>query len=567
MADYRDFVRKYPDTPVVAHEIGQWCVYPNFDEMAKYTGYLKPKNFEIFHDFLEKKHMADQARLFLMASGKLQILCYKEDIESALRTPGFGGFQLLDLHDFPGQGTALVGVLDPFWDSKPYVSAEEYSRFCNDTVVLARLPQRTFTTADTLEAGIEVSHFGPADLPGARLAYRLVDHNGEVYGQGFLSPVRIPTGDLTAVGRVSIPLASVVAPRKVKLVVGIEGTSIENDWDLWVYPHILPVETPSDVFIARDLNDAAKAQLRSGGKVLLVVPPHRIAGDVELGFSSVFWNTAWTKDQAPHTLGILCDPDHAVFASFPTEYHTNWQWWQLIHWADAMVLDGLPGDLRPLIQPIDTWFHTRRLGLLFEVRALGGKLMVCSIDLDRDLQDRPVARQLRKSLLDYMAGPAFDPAVEIEPAALEGSVFKEPSRLRRLGAEIAVDSFHPGNEPDRAVDGNPTTIWHTSWEAPADPLPHYFTICLPQPTTIAGLTYLPRSDMSNGRIAKYNVLISDDGETWSAPIASGAWPDSRQQKTIRFDTPVTTRCIRLKALTEVRGQPYTSAAEIDLLLP
>ena len=114
-------ISKY-DVPVVSHEIGQWCVYPNFEEMSKYTGLLKPKNFEIFRDTLERNHMADQADDFLMASGKLQTLCYKADIEAALRTPGFGGFQLLDLHDFPGQGTALVGVLDPFWDSKPYVS-------------------------------------------------------------------------------------------------------------------------------------------------------------------------------------------------------------------------------------------------------------------------------------------------------------------------------------------------------------------------------------------------------------------------------------------------------------
>ena len=124
------------DVPVVSHEIGQWCVYPNFDEMTKYTGALKPRNFEIFRDLLDQGHMLDQADDFLMASGKLQALCYKEEIESALRTPGFGGFQLLDLHDFPGQGTALVGVLDPFWDSKPYISPEEFRRFCGPTVPL-----------------------------------------------------------------------------------------------------------------------------------------------------------------------------------------------------------------------------------------------------------------------------------------------------------------------------------------------------------------------------------------------------------------------------------------------
>ena len=153
--------------PVISHEIGQWCVYPNFDEMPKYKGYLKPKNFEIFRDTLRAHHMGDQAHQFLLASGKLQTLCYKEDIESALRTPGMGGFELLDLHDFPGQGTALVGVLIRFWDDKGYVTAEEYRRFCNSTVPLARLSKRVFTTDETLEADIEVAHFGPAPLEAA----------------------------------------------------------------------------------------------------------------------------------------------------------------------------------------------------------------------------------------------------------------------------------------------------------------------------------------------------------------------------------------------------------------
>ncbi|MBU6411349.1 MAG: glycoside hydrolase, partial [Verrucomicrobia bacterium] len=133
--DYRDYIEKRP-VPVISHEIGQWCAYPDFADIPKYTGYLKPENFEIFRDFLDAHHLGRQARQFLLASGQLQLLCYKEDIESALRTPAMGGFELLGLTDFPGQGTALVGVLDPFWDSKDYVTAKEFRRFCNSTVPL-----------------------------------------------------------------------------------------------------------------------------------------------------------------------------------------------------------------------------------------------------------------------------------------------------------------------------------------------------------------------------------------------------------------------------------------------
>jgi hypothetical protein len=146
---------------------------------------------------------------------------------------------------------------------------------------------------------------------------------------------------------------------------------------------------------------------------------------VALGFSSVFWNTAWTRNQPPHTLGILCDPAHPVFAAFPTEYHSNWQWWDLIHGAAAMVVDRLPRDLFPLVQPIDTWFENRRLSLLFEARVSGGKLMVASMDLTTDLDARPAARQLRHSILRYMGSPAFDPARVVAPEEIV-ALMREP---------------------------------------------------------------------------------------------------------------------------------------------
>ncbi|MBN2500758.1 MAG: hypothetical protein JXB38_08280, partial [Anaerolineales bacterium] len=163
--DYVGDVAEF-ETPIVSHEIGQWCVYPNFDEMEKYSGFMQSKNFEIFQDSLNANHMGDQAHDFLLASGKLQALCYKEEIESALRTPGFGGFQLLDLHDFPGQGTALVGVLDPFWEEKGYITPAEYSRFCNSTVPLARMRKRIWSTAETFQAAVQIAHFGPQALAG-----------------------------------------------------------------------------------------------------------------------------------------------------------------------------------------------------------------------------------------------------------------------------------------------------------------------------------------------------------------------------------------------------------------
>lgn len=431
VSDYGARVRR-TERPIVSHEIGQWCVYPNFAEIAKYTGHLKAKNFEVFQESLAEHGMADQAHDFLIASGKLQVLCYKEEIESAMRTPGFGGIQLLDLHDFPGQGTALVGVLDPFWDDKGYVTGAEYSRFCNAIVPLARLSKRYWTSAETFSAEIDIANFGPAPLSGVTPVWRLEDEQGSAVAQGELARQDVPRGNTGAdggplrLGRVTVNLAGLPAARRYRLVVGLPGVSnlngapVENDWDVWVFPARVETGAPDDVLLTHALDEHALARLAGGGKVLLLLEPGKVCVESIIGFSAMFWNDEWTHGQAPHTLGILVDPRHPLFAAFPTESHSNWQWWDLIHDSAAMHIDGLPVEVRGLVQPIDTWFHNRRLALLFEARVHGGRLAAASMDLENDLDNRPSARQFRRSLLDYLGSAAFNPQTEVSVEALRG---------------------------------------------------------------------------------------------------------------------------------------------------
>ncbi|OUC07878.1 glycoside hydrolase, partial [Litorilinea aerophila] len=267
---------------------------------------------------------------------------------------------------------------------------------CNSTVPLARMDRRIWHTGETFLADVELAHFGPTPLADAVVSWRLMEADGQTVAQGQMGPLAVPTGGLTPCGTVQVELAAAAPARKYRLVAGVDGTAFENDWEIWVFPQHLETPLPADLHVAEELDEAALDHLAGGGTVLLMPqqPAASVRGDVALGFSSVFWNTAWTNGQPPHTLGILCDPAHPVFAHFPTEYHSNWQWWELIHGAGAMVLDGLPPALRPLIQPIDTWFEARRLGLLFEARVHGGRLMVCSMDLRHDLEKRLVARQM-----------------------------------------------------------------------------------------------------------------------------------------------------------------------------
>ncbi len=424
--DYRDILaEKYSDKPTVSHEIGQWCVYPNFNEIEKYTGVLKSKNFEIFQETLQENHMGDLAEDFLLASGKLQALCYKSEIEAALRTPGFAGFQLLDLHDFPGQGTALVGVLDAFWEEKGYISPSEYRRFCNQTVPLARFAKRVFLNNEIIEADLEVAHFGEKPLKNITTFWEIKDKRGSVVFSGKFLQAEIPIGNEIRLGQIKVDAGQLKVPQKLVLTVDVAGYS--NQWDIWVYPARQNQIDQTRIFVTSVLDEKSLAVLEKGGKVLLSLKKGSLksekGGNIKVGFSSIFWNTAWTRKQAPHTLGILCDPDHPALGEFPTEYHSNWQWWDAMSHSQAIILDHLNHDLNPIVRIIDDWFENRRLGLVFEAKVGKGKMIVSGIDFIDDSENRPEARQLLYSLQKYMISNQFNPEVELEIESIQ-SLFK-----------------------------------------------------------------------------------------------------------------------------------------------
>jgi hypothetical protein len=240
-----------------------------------------------------------------------------------------------------------------------------------------------------------------------------VDDSGTAVASGSLPPAKVAIGNGQPLGTITVALAGLCPGRRYRLVVGLPETAFENDWDVWIFADTLDTTAPGEVLITEMLDSLALRRLESGGKVLFMPRPLSVNTTCQLGFSSVFWNTAWTDDQPPHTLGLVCDSDHPVFTEFPTEGYSNWQWWELVYDAAAMLLDHLPPLLRPLVQPIDTWFENRRLGLLFEARVNGGKLMVCSMNLRTGLESRLVARQMRHSLLRYMRSDAFQPQVDV----------------------------------------------------------------------------------------------------------------------------------------------------------
>ena len=321
--DYSEYVKKYP-IPMITHEIGQWCVYPNYDEIKKYTGVLKPYNYQIFRESLRDHHMLDLAEEFTRASGKFHLIQKKEEFESYYRTPGMAGYHLLQLNDFPGQGTSPVGVVDVFWDPKPYVTADEFKSIVSPCLPLLLTSSFVWTNDSIFTGEARIANFGKSDIKKAVLKWTLKYPDGKIYAQGKLPAKDIPIGSPHSLGKIKISLKGIKKAEQMKLIFDISGTSYRNQWDIWVYPSVLPeVNVPSEIKIVNSWNAEVKEYLKQGGKVLLLADTADVRTTVSSCFSGISWNAVWSG-MPPELLGILCNPSHPLYAYFPTEFHSNW---------------------------------------------------------------------------------------------------------------------------------------------------------------------------------------------------------------------------------------------------
>ena len=437
VSDFREKLATVSE-PFVSHETGQWCVFPNFDETSKYTGVNKARNFEIFKDLLEDNDMGDMAHKFMMASGKLQALCYKHELERTLRTPDYAGFQMLALNDYSGQGTALVGVTDVFFDEKEYISPEEFREFCSPTVLLARIPRFTYWDDEPFTASIETAHYGPSNISAARITYTIKDSYGKEYAKGVVCEKNIPIGNAVKVGDIPAFTTPGDKARKFTLEVHLTGTvkngirhetiHSRNHWAFWVYPHATLQETaqaPQDIYMTDTLDYRATEVLRSGGKVLIAATGKiRYGKDIVQQFLPVFWNTSWFKMRPPHTTGLYIEHYHPLFRNFPTDYHSDLQWWELVNRQQVMLFTDFPTGFQPIVQSIDTWFLSRKIGMLFEANVENGRLLMTTLPLTPS-NETPVIAQMRKAIFDYMSSDLFRPKHDVSISQINDLFTKE----------------------------------------------------------------------------------------------------------------------------------------------
>lgn len=447
--------------PFIAHEAGQWCVFPDLKETTQYTGVNRAGNFEIFRDLLHDNGMGQMAEKFLQASGKLQALCYKHEMERFLRTGSYAGFQLLGLNDYSGQGSALVGPLNVFFREKGYVDAKEWRQACSPITLLGRLPRFTYFSGDTIPLSIEVNNHDMGPIQQATLIINVNNaegnsvHRRQVQLDAPLSIGLTPLVVDTIINKVKEAEQMTITMALVGQCGG-KNVTASNSYRIWVYPHHgagdylgMVMQHSSDFYQGQNGIDSHVIQaLEEGKRVLVLAGTNSKRGQVTYGqgivqqFLPVFWNTSWFKMKPPHTTGMYVQKEHPLFRDFPTDDFSDMQWWPLMNRQTVMLMDQFPQDFQPIIQPIDTWFLSRKLGMLFECRVGKGTLLLTTMPLDMGSKD-PVIAQMYYAMLKYLLSNDFQPTQEIDIDV-----------LRRLFTEKTPDvNMFTNDSPDELKKG------------------------------------------------------------------------------------------------------------------
>lgn len=429
----------YTKVPVIAHELGQYPVYPSWKEISKYAN--TPFRFINLERSLEKAKLNRIDSLdeqFRQASGKLQQLLYKEEIEKQFRSRYSAGFNLLQMNDYTGQGEALVGWLDAFYDSKGITTPERFRHFCNDVVVLAQFPKRVYKSMEFLQIRFQIACYAEKMLKTG-LDWKLVDDNNEVVFNGKLGSRSIKPGELAEFDTVKIDFPKLNRAARYRLVANTSDMNHSNDWDFWVFPDRKVDIGHEDIVISQDIEEAI-AHAKAGKKVLFLA--HRAGNPGQKEFSTfvpVFWSTMFFPGRGPQTLGTLIRNGHPALSGFPTGSALDWQWQDLCNDSRAAILDEEALDVVPIVQPIDDFHTNRKLASMFETRLGNGRILICGYNIEDDLGNRPAANELRNSLVAYLRSDSFRPTVQLGEEWLKRKFYNEEiASQNKLGIDSAT---------------------------------------------------------------------------------------------------------------------------------
>lgn len=419
-----------PNKPVISHEIGQYAVYPNFKEIDKYTGPLKARNFEVFRERLEEKGLLDLAEDYFWCSGKLAVDCYKLELEAAHRSNYLAGYQILDLQDFSGQGTALVGILDSFMDSKGLVDRNWWRGYCSDAVLMAEFPTFNFEAGQKVTAKIDISYYRPQELLLESFMYLLNDGIETIASGGF--NVTITELGVQSLGTIELEFPFVEKTKRLTLVIAIPNADIFNSYEFYVHPskeshggsklEVLPSKegvtfiTKNDMtLVVAETMESARPYLEKGERVLLL-PTLSVESSIEGQYCTDFWCypmfkgiSEWMKKPIPvGTMGLLVDKDHPAINRFAVEKYATPQWYHIVMASRLAILDETVPTWRPIVQMIDNFERNHKLGLLFEANVLEGKLLVCTSVVAK-IADKVEVMQFIDNIVRYGLSAEFHP--------------------------------------------------------------------------------------------------------------------------------------------------------------
>ena len=500
--DYRETARGI-DRTMLSHEVGQWHVYPDIRQIEKYTGVMRCDNLSIIRDDLREKGLLDRAVDFTLTTGKVSALLYKEEIEAIERTPDYGGFQILILNDFPAQGTATSGMIDLFNEPKGYLESSTFREYCAPVIPLLRLPKRTFSSSETLSAGVDLFCYLPEDLKGASLDWKISDGN-RVLDSGTIACGDIKTGNVYPVGKIVSAFSYVRKPSELELCIEVARSPYRNRWKIWVYPDSETAQLPSGVHLAQDWKDARK-HLLAGEKVIFFPSTDEMAKWRPGQFKTVFWSPVWLK-RGPETMSVAALPGHPALEGFPTERHTDWQWFEVLEHSVALCIDDLPVDFTPIVGVIDSFRKNERLCNLFEARVGKGRLLLATCDLIRDVDGDLARKALRNSIFHYISSDAFTPSYTLDPQNLD-RLFKSPvSRTdNKPGGPFLLDVSADGKtsvaEKGYSLKVKSKTQKSGDITAWADKRDLAFTVTLPK-----GVSGTVSLNMRNSKSSRWGML-------------------------------------------------------------
>ncbi|KUJ59157.1 hypothetical protein AR687_24525 [Flavobacteriaceae bacterium CRH] len=415
--DY-DWEKNYSKSniPIIAHELGQFPVYPLWSEIDKYKGVLKARNLEKCRESAILNGLLIKDAEFHAASGAQQRELYKALIESLYRTKSCAGFEMLSMQDYQGQGEALVGWLDVFYDNKGTTTPEYFRQYNNAIVPLARFKKFVWENKDKFAATIQIANYSSADFKND-VQWELISTDGQLIGKGEILNTSIKRGELQTLQEINVSLQTIQKATEAKLKINICNTSFSNEWSLWIYPSSLPEIDAATVLEANKMDEKTIKALQNGETVILYAAK---LGQQEsfrkLFFEPLFWSNTFFPGQENTTLGLNVNEKHPAFKNFPSAFYGDWQW-ESISKGRAFKLDNWPAAIQPFAQPISDFHLNEKLGSLFECHMGKGRLLVCGYDIENN-QDA-AARQLRYSLLKYVSSSDFNPAVDVDEKLLQ----------------------------------------------------------------------------------------------------------------------------------------------------